>query len=259
MSHFKLQKSREVFFFFRPPPHRQKIYNLNEQSRMPSARLPHDLNQLTQARNETVMSDAQQRPARNVAHARGLDHDRAGTPLGEAPVPVEDILRDKAFFGRPPRNHRRNPRPAFKRYAPDANRGKQQRRGGFFRRRPARVGKLVTYRIFRMPHKTTSSRLISTPRSGVLNLAVGFNPRDGGRKFSASRQRRLNSIVADATWKTNHGRRGLKPTAKLRRRYAAGSCEPVSLAKIYVMTRTAVARRHTRPQTQGRASSTSRE
>src|SRR5262245_35613282 len=126
MSHFELQKSRKVFFFFRPPPHSQKIYDLNEQSRMPSARLPHDLNQLTQARNKTVMSDAQQRPARNVADARGLDHDRAGTPLGEATVPVENVLCDKTFFGRPPRNHRRNPRPAFKRYMPDANRREKQ-------------------------------------------------------------------------------------------------------------------------------------
>jgi hypothetical protein len=45
--------------------------------------------------------------------------------------------------------------------------------------------------------------------SGALNLAVGFNPREGSRKFPASRQRRLNSIVADATWKNNHVRRGL--------------------------------------------------
>jgi hypothetical protein len=41
----------------------------------------------------------------------------------------------------------------------------------------------------------------------------------------ASRERRLNSIVADAKWKTNHGRRGFKPTAKFRRRYAAGRGE----------------------------------
>src|SRR5215510_1515262 len=50
--------------------------------------------------------------------------------------------------------------------------------------------------------------------------------------ISASRQRRLtptrhpaserNSIVADATWETICAHRGLKPTAKLRRRAAAG-------------------------------------
>src|SRR5262245_28963331 len=109
MALFDLQKSREVFLFFRPPPHRQKIDNLDEEPSVSAARLMRYFNQFAQAWNETVVSDAQQRPARDVAHARGLDHDRAGTPLGEAPIPVEDVLRDKAFFGRPPRNHRRNP------------------------------------------------------------------------------------------------------------------------------------------------------
>jgi hypothetical protein len=42
----------------------------------------------------------------------------------------------------------------------------------------------------------------------------------------ASRQRRLNSIVADATWKNNHAYRGFKPTAKFRRRYAARRRKP---------------------------------
>ena len=101
MALFDLQKSREVFFFFRPPSHRQKIDNLDEE-RVSAARLPHYFNQFAQARNETVVSDAQQRPARDVAHARGFDHNRAGTPLGESPVPVEDVLRDETFFGRPP-------------------------------------------------------------------------------------------------------------------------------------------------------------
>jgi hypothetical protein len=43
--------------------------------------------------------------------------------------------------------------------------------------------------------------------------------------ISASRERRLNSIVADATWDENHGRSGFKPAEKFRRRYAAGSGE----------------------------------
>jgi hypothetical protein len=52
--------------------------------------------------------------------------------------------------------------------------------------------------------------------SGALNLAVGFNPRDGYQMSSTSRQRRLNSIVADATGKTIRAYRGLKPTAKFK-------------------------------------------
>jgi len=31
----------------------------------------------------------------------------------------------------------------------------------------------------------------------------------------ASRERRLNSIIADATWKTNHGRRGFMVFEKI--------------------------------------------
>jgi outer membrane protein assembly factor BamD (BamD/ComL family) len=66
------------------------------------------------------------------------------------------------------------------------------------------------------------SSVISRRVSGALNLAVGFNPRDGRRNVPASRQRRLNSIVADATREKNRGlRRGLKPTAKFKRRSAA--------------------------------------
>src|SRR5262249_37497979 len=57
--------------------------------------------------------------------------------------------------------------------------------------------------------------------SGALNLAVGFNPRDSRRNVPASRQRRMNSIVADATWKNNLAYRGLKPTAKFKCRSAA--------------------------------------
>ena len=38
--------------------------------------------------------------------------------------------------------------------------------------------------------------------------------------FSSSRQRRLNSDVADATWKVNFAHRGLKSTAKFNRRAA---------------------------------------
>ncbi len=65
--------------------------------------------------------------------------------------------------------------------------------------------------------------------SGALNLAVGFNPRDSRHNVPASRQRRVNSIVADATWKNNLAYRGLKPTAKFRCRYAAELIKAVML------------------------------
>src|SRR5215470_19595191 len=57
----------------------------------------------------------------------------------------------------------------------------------------------------------------------------GFQPTGRLENISSSRQRRLNSIVADATGNENHAHRGLKPTAKFRRRYAAGeACDSCS-------------------------------
>ena len=50
---------------------------------------PHRLDEAAQAREEAIVPDAQQRPARHVADAGRLDHDRAGPAAREAPVPVE--------------------------------------------------------------------------------------------------------------------------------------------------------------------------
>src|SRR3989449_818337 len=51
----------------------------------------------------------------------------------------------------------------------------------------------------------------------------GLKPTGRLENIPSSRQRRLNSIVADATWKSICAHRGLKPTAKFRRRSAAGN------------------------------------
>src|SRR5215510_6286189 len=68
-------------------------------------------------------------------------------------------------------------------------------------------------------------------RRAASEFSRGFQPTGRSENIPASRQRRLNppqypeperaSIVADATRRKIHGRRGLKPTAKFRRRYAA--------------------------------------
>ena len=73
----------------------------------------------------------------------------------------------------------------------------------------------------------------SSAASRRLEFSRGFQPTGWLANIPASRQRRLNfhaiwrrdSIVADATGKTFHAHRGLKPTAKFRRRYAAGRDE----------------------------------
>src|SRR5215510_12290659 len=68
-------------------------------------------------------------------------------------------------------------------------------------------------------------------RVAASEFSRGFQPTGHSENIPASRERRLNppqysepervSIVADATRRKIHGRRGLKPTAKFRRRYAA--------------------------------------
>jgi hypothetical protein len=58
-------------------------------------------------------------------------------------------------------------------------------------------------------------------RRAAPEFSRGFQPTEWLENVPASRERRLNSIVADATWESTHAYRGLKPTAKFRRRSAA--------------------------------------
>src|SRR5262245_45296875 len=57
----------------------------------------------------------------------------------------------------------------------------------------------------------SSLKLDSLRRVAAPEFSRGFQPTGWLANIPASRQRRLNSIVADATRKTNHGRRGLEP------------------------------------------------
>ena len=57
----------------------------------PPLALPHRLDQRPKPGDEAVIADAQQRPARHVADAGGLDHDRARPAAREALVPVEHL------------------------------------------------------------------------------------------------------------------------------------------------------------------------
>ena len=66
-------------------------------------------------------------------------------------------------------------------------------------------------------------------RIAAPEFSRGFQPTERLENIPASRERRLNSIVADATRNEKRAHRGLKPTAKFRRRYAASRCETLSL------------------------------
>src|SRR5215510_16290484 len=53
-------------------------------------------------------------------------------------------------------------------------------------------------------------------RGAAPEFSRGFQPTGQSANIPTSRQRRLNSIVADATRNENHAHRGLKPTAKFK-------------------------------------------
>src|SRR6266545_3142489 len=86
--------------------------------------------------------------------------------------------------------------------------------------------RLMRRQIFNLCNRFAFLRRVAAPE-----FSRGFQPTVRSENIPASRERRMNppqrlaperdSIVADATWKKIHAHRGLKPTAKFRRRYAA--------------------------------------
>jgi SpoIID/LytB domain protein len=62
----------------------------------------------------------------------------------------------------------------------------------------------------------SSLKRVFLRRIAAPEFSRGFQPTGWLANIPTSRQRRLNSIVADATWDESHGRCGLKPTAKLK-------------------------------------------
>ena len=70
------------------------------------------------------MSDAKKRPARHVANAGRLNHNRARHAAGKALIPLDDFVGDVALLGRPPWHHGRNPGPLGKGNRADIDRRK---------------------------------------------------------------------------------------------------------------------------------------
>src|ERR1043166_9205021 len=98
---------------FGPPLDGEEVDDLYEQARAAKAFAPDGLDQLTQAGDEAVVADAQERPRRDVADARGLDDNRAGPARGEAPVPLKVLARPDAVLVRPARLRYRVPDGGF--------------------------------------------------------------------------------------------------------------------------------------------------
>ena len=68
-------------------------------------------------------------------------------------------------------------------------------------------------------------------RRAAPEFGRGFKPTERLENIPSSRERRLNSIVADATGNENHAHRGLIPTSKFRRRDAARRSETHQLVE----------------------------
>ena len=100
----------------------EEIDQLNEQARAPLACCSDRLDQAAQSGQEAVVPDAQQRPARHIANAGRLHHDRARHAAGEALVPGDHLVGDIAFLGRPPRHHGGNPGPLGEAHRTDVDR-----------------------------------------------------------------------------------------------------------------------------------------
>src|SRR5205807_10412648 len=105
-----LKESLEIFFWIRATLHSKKIDDLDEELRLTVAGFANGLDKLFQSRQKSIVTDAQQRPAGNVANPGRFNHQRRGPALGKPPIPIKIILRDKSIFSRAPGDHRRHPR-----------------------------------------------------------------------------------------------------------------------------------------------------
>ena len=110
--------------------------------------------QLTKARDESIVADAEQRAARDVADARRLDDERAG-PSGREPlVPLEHFVGDESLVGRAPGNHRRHPRALAQAQASGDEGREPPRPPCFVYGGPAGRQQWMTDIFRRMPHRS---------------------------------------------------------------------------------------------------------
>ena len=104
-----------------------------------AALLAHEVDELPEAGDEPVVADPEQGTAPDVADAGRLDDEDAGPALGEARVPVEDVLRDEPVLRGAPRNHGRDPGAlAGDDALAESNRREPARGGSLLARGPAR-------------------------------------------------------------------------------------------------------------------------
>jgi hypothetical protein len=123
------KKPFEEFLRIGPAADGEKIDELDEEARAPFARTPHRFHQAGKTRQEAIVTDPQEGPARHVADAGRLDHDGAGHALGKTLIPPDQVLGDVAILGCPPRHHGGNPGALVQRDRADLD-GRKQPGGG---------------------------------------------------------------------------------------------------------------------------------
>jgi hypothetical protein len=151
------QKVCKISRRIRAPPDGKKIDELHEQARFAVARAPHDLDQLPEPRQESLIPDPQQRPARHIANSGRLDDDGSRPARGESLVPIEHVLGHKAGVRRAPRHHGGDPGSVAQGDGTDLNRRKQQRPGSLLGAGPPSRPRIVPDALGRAPHRQTAS------------------------------------------------------------------------------------------------------
>ena len=158
-----LQEALKVFLRRGSAPNAQKIDDLYEKLGFAVTGAAHAFGQALEAGEISVMADAQQGSARDIAHARGLDNQCRGAAARKALVPSEHRRRDIAVFGRAPRNHGRNPGARRQSDRTQRDRLEQLRLLGLNRGGPGRIQRRVLDTLRRTPRRHGLRRRESQP------------------------------------------------------------------------------------------------
>src|SRR3954466_7850548 len=111
----------------RPSSDRQKINQLNEQSRVATAGFTYHANEVPKSRQKSVVASAEQGAAGDISDACGLNDDGSWPPTRKALVPFENLRSDKPVLPRPPWHHGRNPGALRQLQRTDTHRGEETR------------------------------------------------------------------------------------------------------------------------------------
>src|SRR5262245_44154088 len=93
-----LEKPVEEFFRIRSSLDGEKINYLNKEFCLTVAGFADGFDQLLQPGKKSIMADAQQGPAGNIAHAGSFNHNCAGSTGSKAAIPIEIVPGDETIF-----------------------------------------------------------------------------------------------------------------------------------------------------------------